>query len=203
MAESAGDDNLTGLVKLAKGGDRRAFGRIFTLCYKDLYDYVYRRIGNRDDAEDLVMQVFSRGLVAIAGYQERGYTVKAWLFRIAHNAVVDHFRSRNASADIDAMAEIADDSDIERDVVLADELDRLSTKIAGLSQAQSEVITLRFIEDLSVAETAMVLGKKEVTVRALQFKGIKNLKQMIEREAAEADGRRIESDPESEARGTA
>lgn len=203
MAKIAGDDNLSRLVELAKDGDRRAYGRIFTLCYKDIYDYVLRRVGNRDDAEDLVMHVFARGLVAISGYEERGFTVKAWLFRIAHNAVVDHFRSQVSKTDIDTMIDLADDSDVEWEVVMSDQFDKLSMKIAGLPRAQNEVLTLRFIEDLSVAETAVVLSKKEVTVRALQFKGIRNLKLMVEREEAEAGKRRLESETDGEVRGTA
>lgn len=174
---------LKGLVERAKGGDRVAYGNIFRLCYKDMYDYVYRRVGNVSDAEDISMQVFVQGLQAIGSYQERGLSVKAWLFRIAHNAVVDFLRRRKAPLeDLDQIAETKvlsraeDGCDIEERVAFMESMGQLYKEIASLPAAQSEVLILRFIEDMNVAETASILGKKGSTVRALQFKGIRNLR---------------------------
>ena len=170
------EDILKSLVAEACRGDERAYGKIFRLCYGDIYDYIIRRVGNRTDAEDLTMQVFAQGLKAMGSYEERGHSVKAWLYRIAHNAVVDHFRSQRVSLDLDEIPEIADGRDIESEVYLKEDLRDLHREVTRLPVAQSEVLMLRFIEDRSVAETAMILGKKEVTVRALQFKGIRNLR---------------------------
>jgi len=176
MGKAPQEDHLKDLIARAKEGDRRAYGKIFRICYEDIFDYVARRVGNRTDAEDLTMHVFAKGLSAVSSYEERGHSVKAWFYRIAHNAVVDHFRTQRQSVDLEDIPEIADISDIESMVSLQEELAGLYKEIVGLPVAQSEVIILRFIEDRSVAETAMILDKKEVTVRALQFKGIKNLK---------------------------
>jgi len=148
--------------------------------YKDIYDYVIRRVGNHTDAEDITMQVFAQGLKAIGSYEDRGHSVKAWLYRIAHNAVVDHFRGQRPSVDLDGAAEIPDEIDIERRAIDREEIRGLYGQIVRLPTAQAEVLMLRFIEDRSVAETAIILEKKEVTVRALQFKGIKNLRQRLE-----------------------
>ncbi len=181
MPKGAEDDHLSSLVSLAREGDRKAYGKIFRLCYKDIYDYVARRVGNREDVEDLVMQVFAKGLVAVAGYEERGYSVKAWLYRIAHNAVVDHWRSSGTTVGSEDLPERASDVDVEGLIASRDELDGLYKELVSLPTAQAEVLVLRFIEDMSVSETAMILDKKEVTVRALQFKGINNLrKRMLE-----------------------
>lgn len=173
------DEVLRNLVVLAKEGDRKAYGKIFRLCYRDIYDYIVRRVGNRNDAEDLAMQVFTRGLIAVSSYEERGHSVRAWFFRIAHNAVVDHFRVKVQSADIENIPEMAGEVSVENGIIIAEELDSLYREIKALPKAQAEVLTLRFIEDMGVAETAMVLNKKEVTVRALQFKGIKNLRERL------------------------
>jgi len=181
MPKGADDDHLSSLVTLAREGDRKAYGKIFRLCYKDIYDYVSRRVGNREDVEDLVMQVFAKGLVAVAGYEERGYSVKAWLYRIAHNAVVDHWRSSGTTVGSEDLPETASDVDVEGLIASRDELDGLYKELVSLPTAQAEVLVLRFIEDMSVSETAMILDKKEVTIRALQFKGINNLrKRMME-----------------------
>jgi len=194
MGKAPEEDYLKELIALAKEGDRRAYGKIFRLCYEDIFDYIARRVGNRSDAEDLTMHVFAKGLNAVSSYEDRGYSVKAWLYRIAHNAVVDHFRTQRPSVDLEDLPEIADDSNIEAMISAREELEGLYKEIAALPAAQAEVLLLRFVEDRSVAETAMILDKKEVTVRALQFKGIKNLRaRVIEAEAAllpvEADTR--------------
>jgi RNA polymerase sigma-70 factor (ECF subfamily) len=180
MSESSESEQLKILLARATEGDRRAYGRIFRLCYKDIYDYVIRRVGNHTDAEDITMQVFAQGLKAIGSYEDRGHSVKAWLYRIAHNAVVDHFRGQRPSVDLDGAAEIPDEIDIERRAIDREEIRGLYGQIVRLPTAQAEVLMLRFIEDRSVAETAIILEKKEVTVRALQFKGIKNLRQRLE-----------------------
>ncbi|MBN1288892.1 MAG: sigma-70 family RNA polymerase sigma factor [Actinobacteria bacterium] len=188
MTQDPQNEFLRELMLKARQGDKRAYGKIFKLCYPDIYDYIARRVGNRSDAEDLTMQVFARGLKAVGGYEERGYSVKAWLYRIAHNAVVDHFRKLKKPVDLDSVGEVADGKDIEHEVASRDELDRLQIEIGKLPGAQAEVIILRFMEDRSITETAMILDKKEVTVRALQFKGIKNLrKRFSEGESAPGD----------------
>lgn len=179
MAKSPQDEVLRDLVARAKEGDRRAYGKIFRICYEDIYDYIVRRVGNRSDAEDLVMHVFAQGLKAVGSYEERGHSVKAWLYRIAHNAVVDHFRTSRQSVNLEGIPEITDDSDVEFEITTRDDLRRLYGEVEKLPEAQAEVLILRFLEDRSVAETAMILDKKEVTVRALQFKGIKNLRKRL------------------------
>ncbi|MBU1672477.1 MAG: sigma-70 family RNA polymerase sigma factor [Actinobacteria bacterium] len=180
MPKGPEEELLRELVARARDGDRRAYGRIFRACYEDIYDYIARRVGNRSDAEDLAMQVFAQGLKAVESYEERGHSVKAWLYRIAHNAVVDHFRTARQTVDLAEVPEVADARDIEAEVSFTEELHGVYRFIAELPPAQSEVLILRFIEDRSVAETAMILDKKEVTVRALQFKGIRNLREKVE-----------------------
>ena len=184
MGKEPAEEKLKDLVSRAKDGDERAYGKIFRLCYEDIFDYIARRVGNRSDAEDLTMHVFASGLKAVGSYEERGHSVKAWLYRIAHNAVVDHFRAMRQTVDLEDMGELSDGSDVESFVASRDELRGLYKHIESLPEAQSEVLVLRFIEDMSVAETAEILDKKEVTVRALQFKGIRNLRLKLAPEAS-------------------
>lgn len=186
MGRQPDEEQLKQLVTRARSGDRWAYGRLFRLCYEDIFDYVVRRVGNFADAEDLTMQVFAKGLRAVSGYEDRGYSVRAWLYRIAHNAVVDHFRCQRQSVELEDLPELADGTDVEAMVSERSAMTGLYREIANLPKAQAEVIVLRFIEDLSVGETAMVLEKKEVTVRALQFKGIKNLRARLAGEESQA-----------------
>jgi len=183
MGQAHQEEHLRALIASASQGDRRAYGKIFRICYEDIYDYIIRRIGDRSDAEDLTMQVFAQGLKAVDTYEERGHSVKAWLYRIAHNTVVDYFRSRRQVVELQEVPEIADLGDIEREYAEREDIRGLYREIRRLPPAQAEVLTLRFVEDRSVAETAMILDKKEVTVRALQFKGIKKLRERMERQS--------------------
>jgi RNA polymerase sigma-70 factor, ECF subfamily len=177
------DEALRELVVRAREGDKRAYGRIFRACYEDIYDYIIRKVGNRTDAEDLTMHVFANGLKAIGEYEERGLSIRAWLYRIAHNAIVDHLRSQKPQVEIDETVHgIVDTIDVAEEMLSREEIKDIYREILALPDAQSEVLLLRFMKDLSVSETALVLDKKEVTVRALQFKGIKNLREKLRTE---------------------
>lgn len=183
------------LVARARDGDSKAYGAIFRAFYKDIYDYVYRRVGNRSDAEDLTMDVFAQGLKAIGGYEERGLSIKAWFYRIAHNAVVDHFRKQRQTVELKETTG-TDRGETEERVLQRDVLRGIQREIKNLTPAQSEVLTLRFITGMSVSETAATLGKEESNIRALQFKGLKRLrKTMLEIEMNEKAGGRAETVP--------
>ena len=192
MAKAPPEDLLAQLVARAKEGDERAYGKLFRLCYKDIYDYIVRRVGNVHDAEDLTMDVFTKGYAGVASFEQRGFSVRAWFYRIAHNSVVDHFRVSRESVDIDEIPGFASGEEAIEDVLSANaEMERLYMEVVKLPPAQAEVLVLRFMKDLSVSETAEALDKKNVTVRALQFKGIKNLRERLAgtKDGDEIDGR--------------
>ncbi|MCJ7653044.1 MAG: sigma-70 family RNA polymerase sigma factor [Actinobacteria bacterium] len=180
MGKSSPEDLLLELITRAKEGDNRAYGRLFRLCYKDIYDYVLRRVGSVHDAEDLTMNVFTKGYTGVTSFEDRGCSVRAWFYRIAHNAVVDHFRVSRESVDIDEIPGfVSGEAEIEDVLFSKAEREKLYREVLKLPPAQAEVLILRFMKDLSVSETAEALDKKEVTVRALQFKGIKNLRERL------------------------
>lgn len=181
MRPNQDDIALKELMARAKSGDRRAFGKVFRLNYKEIYDYIARRIGDPHEAEDLTMLVFTKGLDKIGSYEERGAPAKAWLFRIAHNVVVDYFRARRTEVQLDEVNEHDPEGDVHAKISDLMDIEEVRNAIALLPQAQSEVLTLRFLEDRSIAETAEAIGKKETTVRALQFKGINTLRTRLTR----------------------
>lgn len=192
MAKAPPEDLLAQLIARAKEGDKSAYGKLFRLCYKDIYDYILRRVGNVHDAEDLTMDVFSKGYAGVTSFEEMGHSVRAWFYRIAHNSVVDHFRVSRESVDIDEIPGFASEEEAIEDVLSTSaEMERLYREVVRLPPAQAEVLLLRFMKDLSVSETAEALGKKKVTVRGLQFKGIKSLRERfaVTQGEDESDGR--------------
>lgn len=169
------------LVERAKKGDAKAYAVLFKNYYKGIYDYVMRRVQNKSDAEDLTMDVFTHGYEAISSFEERGISIKAWFYRIAHNAVIDHYRKTRQTVPIEEAGDSTNikEVDVESEIISKSAIEEIRKEMLSLSSAQSEVLLLRFIRDLSVSETAYVLGKEEATVRALQFKGIRNLRKKL------------------------
>jgi len=169
------------VVSRAIGGDREAFAQLYERHFGGIYRYIYLRLGNQSEAEDLTQEVFVKALEAIGSYKWRNLPFAPWLFRIAHNQVVDYFRKQGKVEKVpleDDMPLVSKSNPAltaEREL----EIDKLINHVEKLSPAQREVISLRFGAELSVAEAAKALGKNEGTVKALQYNGIVALRKML------------------------
>jgi RNA polymerase sigma-70 factor (ECF subfamily) len=169
------------VVSRAVKGEGEAFAQLYEEHFDRIYRYVYLKVGNQAEAEDLTQDVFVKALEAIGSYKWRNLPFVAWLFRIAHNQVIDYLRKQGK------VEKVALEDDItlvsgSNPALMAErelEIEGLINKIKKLSPAQREVILLRFGSELSVAEAAKVLGKNEGTVKALQYNGIAALKKML------------------------
>ncbi|MCD6599303.1 MAG: sigma-70 family RNA polymerase sigma factor [Dehalococcoidia bacterium] len=168
------------IVSRAIKGDGAAFAQLYEEHLKRIYRYVYLKVGNRTEAEDLTQEVFVKALEAITTYKWRSLPFNSWLFRIAHNLVVDHFRKQGKVEKIpldDDMA-LPSKSNPALAAELALEIKDLTKDIEKLSSAQREVILLRFGAELSTAEVASLLAKSTGTVKALQHNAIVALRKM-------------------------
>lgn len=168
-------------IERAKRGDQQALGEIYDWYLPRVYRYVLARVGNVVEAEDLTEDIFLRMLGAIKDYRLQNIPFSAWLFRIAHNHLVSHFR-KNAVRGFPSMVDetYADTrpgpaATVEHRLTLEDVV-RAARK---LPEAQREIIALRFAVGLSIAETAQVLGKREGNVKSLQHKAVSKLQQML------------------------
>ncbi|MBU4173825.1 MAG: sigma-70 family RNA polymerase sigma factor [Actinobacteria bacterium] len=166
------------LILQAVDGDRRAYGEIIRLCYKDVYDYIIRRVGNRSDAEDLTQTVFMRGLEAISKYEERGSPITMWFYRIAHNVIVDHFRVQRKDIDIEELPEIADAGIDIIEIILSEEVseEMRSRLLRFLPPRQRAVIVLKDYKDLQYSEIGQVLQISETNAKTIHFRAIENLR---------------------------
>lgn len=158
------------LVKQAVNGDQTAFTQLYNANFDRIYRYIYTKVRSQAEAEDLTQDVFIKALEAIEKYKWRDLPFAAWLFKIAHNTVIDHVRrlSREKRVEFDEahLATVEDPVEMsERQF----EVEQLKMALEKLPEAQREVATLRFIAQLSIAETAKALGKSEGTIKALQF----------------------------------
>lgn len=178
--DGAGDEDRSLALRAGKG-DAAAFGALYDRYVEAVYRYVYYRVRNDADAEDLVSDVFMRALRAIPRYEPR-VAFLAWLYRIARNAVIDRARrSRTQISFEDALAHPGVDQVVEpEDAILAlSDTEAVREALAKLTPLQQEVIVLRFVEGYSTQEIAGLVGKREGTVRGIQFRALEALRTLI------------------------
>ncbi|MBI5030927.1 MAG: sigma-70 family RNA polymerase sigma factor [Chloroflexi bacterium] len=164
--------------------DAPTFARLYSYYVDKIFKYVYNKIGKSVEAEDLTAQVFMKAWQAIGRYRRTEYPFSAWLFKIAHNLVVDYFRTRREVLSIERLPFEIDagndslDMMAQRTLTAAD----LRKAIAQLTEAQRQVIVLKFLEGYSTEETARIISKDKGAVRALQHRALLALKQACDAE---------------------
>ncbi|MBT4511061.1 MAG: sigma-70 family RNA polymerase sigma factor [Chloroflexi bacterium] len=164
--------------------ERKKLEEMLVALYEESYDkvarYIFIRIGNQQEAEDLASETFVRALKSLNSYQERGLPMEAWIFKIAHNIVVDYLRkvSKRQMVNLDEVT-IADDSNPEEAAVSNDQIARVTKALGGLSPSQREVIALRFFSGLSSTECGKVMGRQPGAVREMQSAAIKSLRHIL------------------------
>jgi RNA polymerase sigma-70 factor, ECF subfamily len=155
--------------------DPACFAALYEENFARVYAFVVRRVRSRDDAEDLTAEVFHQALKNLARYEWRGIPFSAWLIRIAANAITDNARRASretATADLDPADESRPDA--------SEHSARLFRFVDALPNDQRRVIVMRFAEQRSIAETAHTLGRTEGSIKQLQFRALKNLRQRME-----------------------
>lgn len=171
-------------VARARDGDRDAIAKLYDEYADRVYSYLYRRVGDAQIAEDLTGDVFVRMLEAIRRGQLWKVSFRAWLYRIAHNVLVDYFRSRGRQwelvLDERLVGAVPDESAGERTGLGIWTYEALREAIKELPQTQQTVLLLRFGEGLKAREVAEVLGKSVGAVEALQHRALVNLRQWLE-----------------------
>ena len=171
------------LLTQAQQGDAEAFGALYERHAAAIFRYLYVHLSSRPDAEDLTSEVFLRAWQSLPRYHQRGVPFRAFLFRIAHNALVDHYRHRQQAqrlAQEEDPASPADRSD--PDETLAGKIDHLelSRLLAGLRDDYRTVLALRFLSQLSPVETATVMQRTPGAVRVLQHRAMEALRQKLQ-----------------------
>ncbi|MCX7977132.1 MAG: sigma-70 family RNA polymerase sigma factor [Bellilinea sp.] len=171
------DDDL---LKRASSGDKDAYGMLYERYLVPIYRYCYFRVGSELDAEDLTEMVFLKAWESLPVMQVQSF--RAWLYRIAHNQVVDYLRTRKDITSLEPLETPADGQNHPEQVLLNREDGRvLAQAIARLDEQYQEVLVCRFVSQLSHAETAAVLGLNESHVRVLQFRALKKLQDLLGR----------------------
>jgi RNA polymerase sigma-70 factor, ECF subfamily len=170
------------LVRRVRANDPHAFDELYSRYSPRVFGYLFQRLnGNAEEAEDLTADVFTKVYEKIDGFQPQGAPLSAWVFRIAHNRLIDSVRRRprQTPLTLDDAPEISSGpvfGGIGQQVAL----DQIKMGLAQLTPEQRQVVTLRFLEGKSLAETAEVVGRNEDAVKKLQARGLASLRRRIE-----------------------
>lgn len=170
------------LIEQAIQGEASAFGLLYDKYQPQIYRFIYLKVSHREEAEDLTHQVFLKSWQNINEYKFQGFPFSSWLYRIARNQIVDYYRVKKNNLNIEEISESKiDDSPVEIIEALDNDLDikKIEKAIKQLNPGHQDVIILRFIEELSLKETASALKKSEIAVKLLQHRAIKNLKKIL------------------------
>jgi RNA polymerase sigma-70 factor, ECF subfamily len=169
------------LVERAQHGDRAALEELYLSHFDRIYSYLHLSVGNRHDAEDLTTQTFLKMLEAIGRFRWQSVPFSAWLFRIAHNLAMDHFRARRRVQAEDEVPEPPGREESSAEEQAMDSLGQagMLALIERLSAEQRQVLTLKFLFGFANAEVAGILGKSEGAVKSLQHRALATLQKQV------------------------
>jgi RNA polymerase sigma-70 factor (ECF subfamily) len=172
------------VLSLASQGDREAFGQLYERYVGRIYNYIYYRTGSSFDAEDLTERVFFRALRHIRSYTDRGLPFSAWLYRIAHNLVAnwhrDNSRRKEVSLDDGLMSPYHGELP-ENELLHSEERERLMSVIRCLPAERQQLLILKFVEHMSNAEIAEIMGRTEGAVKSLYHRTLLSLRDDLEK----------------------
>jgi RNA polymerase sigma-70 factor, ECF subfamily len=173
------------LVHRAQAGDSEAFGELYDRYVDLVYRYVYYRVGSAQVAEDLTSETFLRALRRLSSFSWQGRDVGAWFVTIARNLIADHYKSSRyrlemTAEDVTAVSEARVSQEGPENAVLEAMQNKvLLEAVKQLNPEQQECIVLRFLQGLSVAETAQAMGKNDGAIKALQYRAIRSLGRLL------------------------
>jgi RNA polymerase sigma-70 factor (ECF subfamily) len=180
MGTAVAERQMEELVERAQAGDRGALEELYLEHFDRIYSYLHMTVGNRHDAEDLTTQTFLRMLESIGRFQWGTAPFSAWLFRIAHNLAMDHFRARRRwqpEEEVPEPDQVESSAEDEAMKILSSE--SMFDLIEQLSDEQRQVLILKFVFDFSNLEAATVLDKTEGAVKSLQHRALASLQKHV------------------------
>lgn len=168
------ESDVQNLIRAAQEGDSEAFGQIYNLYARQVYNFLFSKIRHQQTAEDLVHTVFLKGWTNLRSYKPQASAkFSTWLFQIANFTLIDHWRTRKPTTELSGIENLIRFAE---DPKLYEEYEYLWIAISELPLSHQVVLDLRFKQDLSVQETAKALRKSQVGVRVLQHRALKALR---------------------------
>ncbi len=171
------------LVEEAQNGNMNAFGELYDIFFPHIHKYVYYKIGS-DHADDLTGTIFMKSWLKLKKYRKTSYPFSAWLFRVAHNSVIDHYRTHRTFFELEE--KIAEDDSRNPQHLMEKTLnkERVHRALHHLGKNYQEVLVLKFLNEMSNREVADIMKTNESNVRTLQFRALKKMREVLEEQEA-------------------
>lgn len=157
-------------------GDLSAFTFLYESYFERIYGFIFKRVRHKETAEDLTSTTFVKALERFSTFSLDRGNFSTWLYRIASNNIIDHYRSKREHDDIDEMIDIADNTDVEREVSASQDLQEVKKFLETLSEEQQSIITMRVWEGLSFKEIAQILQKSEASCKMMFSRSVKKIR---------------------------
>lgn len=182
-------DGEKNYIKQAQRGEKEAFAKLYEHYLPQIYRFIYLKVNNKSEAEDLTHEVFLNTWQNLKTFTQREFPFSSWLYRIARNEVIDFYRTNKKNIRLELVEEdfikIAETESSNLDQSL--ELEKVKNLFQRLTQEQQDVLIMRFIEDLSPKEISAALNKSEGAIRIIQHRGLNELKKIIYKNAGNND----------------
>lgn len=168
--------NELDLVKKCQNGEFEAFGELYEMYVNKIYDFIYFRTSHKETAEDLTSLVFIKALEKIKDFNlELGY-FSAWIYRIARNTIIDHYRTKKPLSNIEDHLEIKDSSDIEYEIEIKCSIEKVRNHIDKLNKEQKDILIMRIWDGLSYEEISKIIGKSEANCKVIVSRALSNIR---------------------------
>lgn len=172
--------NEKGLIRGAKRGNNRDFGELYDQFLPQIYRFVYLKVMNRQDAEDICHQVFLSAWTNMRNYKDIGYSFSTWLYRIARNAVIDFYRTKKIHIELASIEDVLPDgTDLVSQLGATLATEKVLAAFPRLTDEQREVIIMSYIEELDNTEIAEAMEKSEGAIRVLKHRALESLKRIL------------------------
>ena len=185
-SESTASQQLdeTCLIEQAKHGNRQAISELYRRHVDTVYRFIYARVPDATFAEDLTSQVFLKALEGLACYQPSGRPFIAWLCRIAYARTGDYWRQQGRRQEVPLPDTLPASNPLPEDLIIAEaEWSTAFDLLSQLTESQQDVIMLRFLGDLKLADVAHILGKSVGAIKALQHRALASLARLLEEQS--------------------
>jgi RNA polymerase sigma-70 factor (ECF subfamily) len=175
--------DVLALVGKATSGDIEAFGDLYTLYLNPIYRYVFYHVRDKMTAEDITEEVFIKAWKAIDSCKGKEHTFSSWLYRIAHNQMVDKLRSTQKRQAVEVHTQsLPETTDIERETEARLEWEQTLEAVSSLPRKQKQIIILKFVEGMDNREIERITGKSQNSIRVLQMRALSTLCQRLHKE---------------------
>jgi RNA polymerase sigma-70 factor (ECF subfamily) len=177
--KAASDDDRR-LIERVRKGDQDATRTLYERYFDRIYNYVYARLGRAEDAEDLAIDTLTRSLTRLDLFQDQGVAFSSWVYRIAHNATIDHYR-RHGKVTLVPLEEATLPESADPSELVVEQLSNedLRAALRDLTDEQQQVLILRFFQDLTAAQVAAIMRKSVGAVQALQHRALGSLERAL------------------------